>query len=553
MQENDAMAAARPFPWERSYPPGIAWDAALRPAPLGALLAESAARFGDRHAIVYRDRPLSYRDLARYVLSVAAGVRGIQQAGRGVAILLPNSAWHTICFFGIVSAGLHVVQLSPLDAMAELVHKVRDSGARVLITLAEPELAARAGELAAMGLVDRVVALRDDVWGGEEDACAVPGNWLTERDLLSDTPLAGPMAAELHSVALLQYTGGTTGLPKAAELTHFNVAMAAMTSAYWQSLRPRAPDGDRTLMTLPLFHIYALTMVVRHLLGGNTIWLRRRFEAEACLADLERNAITVFHGVPTMWIAMLKSENLERRDLSALNFLTSGGAPLPVEVARAFEERTGIPIHPGWGMTEAAAIGCQHAPGGEVRAGSIGLPLPGIEIRVGGLDGGKGFLPAGETGEILLRAPNLFRRYHNQPEENAAAFVDGYFRTGDVGWMDADGFVYLTDRKKDMILSSGFNVYPRIIEEAIYSHPGVSECIVAGIADPYRGEAAKAYVVLKPGAEPFTLKELQRFLEPRLGRHEMPQALDIRDRLPKTAVGKLSRRLVQEDDARRGA
>jgi long-chain acyl-CoA synthetase len=252
-----------------------------------------------------------------------------------------------------------------------------------------------------------------------------------------------------------------------------------------------------------------------------------------------------------MFIAMTAFEGIEKRDLSALRVASSGGAPLPVGVANRFEQLTAHRVGGGWGMTETSPAGTVMLPGQVVKAGAIGLPLPGIEMDVVSLNDPALVLPTGQTGQIRIRGANVTGGYWNLPEERAGSFVDGFFLTGDVGYMDEAGQFYLVDRLKDMILSGGFNVYPRLIEDAIYEHQAVEECSVIGIPDPYRGQAAKAFIKLRDGIEPFPLEALREFLADRLGRHELPCALEFRDALPRTAVGKLSRKdLVDEEKAR---
>jgi long-chain acyl-CoA synthetase len=242
-----------------------------------------------------------------------------------------------------------------------------------------------------------------------------------------------------------------------------------------------------------------------------------------------------------MWIAIASLPDLESRDLSSLVSCGSGGAPLPAEVARVFERKTNMKLKSGWGMTETCSPGTLHPEGGPDKPGSIGLMLPGIEMDVVALDDSRKILPPGEVGEIRIRGPNVTKGYWNRPNETAEAFVGDRFLTGDIGYMDSDGFFYLVDRKKDMIISGGFNVYPQMIEQAIYEHPAVQEVIVIGIPDDYRGEAAKAFVKLRAGANPFSLDELKAFLAGKLGKHEIPAALAFVDELPRTPVGKLSR------------
>ena len=282
-------------------------------------------------------------------------------------------------------------------------------------------------------------------------------------------------------------------------------------------------------------------ILLRSLRRGDLISLHQRFEVEAVMRDIEVKRATAFPGVPTMWIAIASLPDLDKRDLSSLVVAGSGGAPLPVEVAKIFERKTNMKLKSGWGMTETCSPGTAHPPEGPDKPGSIGLMLPGIELDVVALDDPTKVLAPGEVGEIRIRGPNVTKGYWNRPAETAEAFVGDRFLTGDIGYMDEDGYFYLVDRKKDMIISGGFNVYPQMIEQAIYTHPAVHEVIVIGIPDDYRGEAAKAFVKLRPGAVSFSVEELRAFLTGKLGKHELPAALDFVDELPRTTVGKLSR------------
>jgi long-chain acyl-CoA synthetase len=296
------------------------------------------------------------------------------------------------------------------------------------------------------------------------------------------------------------------------------------------------------IRVLPLFHIFALTVVLlSSLRRGNLISLHQRFDVEAVMRDIEVKRATAFPGVPTMWIAIAALPDLDKRDLSSLVSCGSGGAPLPVEVAKIFERKVGMKLKSGWGMTETCSPGTGHPKEGPDKPGSIGLMLPGIEMDVVALDDPRKVLQPGEVGEIRIRGPNVTKGYWSKPKETAEAFVGDRFLTGDIGYMDPDGYFYLVDRKKDMIISGGFNVYPQMIEQAIYTHPAVHEVIVIGIPDDYRGEAAKAFIKLRDGAAPFTLDELKALLAGKLGKHEIPAALEFVDELPRTPVGKLSR------------
>jgi len=363
------------------------------------------------------------------------------------------------------------------------------------------------------------------------------------------TPTAWPPVCA-DDIALLQYTGATSGVAKAAVLTHANLTATVSIYRIWiGGQRPADASPDRVLMVLPLFHIYGLVSVMlRHLAAGNELLLRPRFDIEAALRDIEVNRVTAFPGVPTMWAALVNYPGIERRDLSSLRSCASGGAPLPVELAERFTRITGLALPSGWGMTETSPAGISPPLRGPVKPGTIGLPLPGIKVEVVAVDDPHRVLGPGEVGELRIKGKNVMQRYWNRPDETAAAFADGGFLTGDIGAMDEDGYFFILDRKKDMILSGGFNVYPQVIEQAIYEHPDVEEALVIGIPDSYRGEAAKAFIKLKSGAPTLTLDALRDFLADKIGRHEMPAALEIRAALPRTGVGKLSKKELIEEE-----
>jgi long-chain acyl-CoA synthetase len=538
----------RPYAWEKSYPGGVRWDAPIAATTLQEMLDRAVAAHGERPAFSYRDRTLDYRAFADLAVRAAAGlVRLGIGPGCAVALLLPNTPFHPISFFATLRAGARVVHLSPLDAEREHADKLTDSGARTLVTTNLSGLAATALRLLADGRVDRVIVGDDAAWGRAAtppDAFAESTNVIAFARLLEAPPPPRWPEVSPEDVALLQYTGATTGTPKAAMLTHAN--LTASVASYREWMRGRAPpDGgrDRVIMVLPLFHIYGLCAVMlRHLASGNELMLRPRFDVEAVLHDIEVGRATSFPGVPTMWIALVNHAGIETRDFSSLRVIGSGGAPLPIEVAERVKRITGLPLPSGWGMTETSPAGISPPANGPPKPGTIGLPLPGIVVEVVAVDDPRRVLGPGEIGELRIKGRNVTTGYWNRAEETAAAFVDGFFLTGDIGTMDDDGYFFLRDRKQDMIISGGFNVYPAMVEHAIYEHPDVAEALVIGVPDAYRGEAAKAFVTLRPGAAALTLEGLRAFLSDKLGRHELPTALEIRASLPRTGVGKLSKR-----------
>ncbi len=553
------MAAAddgTDYPGERFYPPGVRWDTPIPFGTLPDLLAGAAADFGSRPAIEFRDRTISFTELqAMAETAAAAFLRAGYGHGSTVALFLGNSPDHPVNFFGALKAGARLAHLSPLDGERALAHKLGDSGARVLVTNNLAALLSTALKLLDKGLLDRVIVCDDEAWGSVGNAlAALPDHpaivrW---RDFVADVtvPARWPSIAP-NDVALLQYTGGTTGLPKGAMLTHKNLTAAVGIYEVW-SAPSRAERGviERVICVLPLFHIYALTVILlRCIKMGDLISLHQRFDVAAVLRDIEVKRATAFPGVPTMWIALANDPSLPDRDLSSLASAGSGGAPLPVEVARLFEQKTGLALKSGWGMTETCSPGTSHPTEGPDKPGSIGLQLPGIELDVVALDDPTRVLPPGEVGEIRIRGPNVTPGYWNRPEETAEVFVGDRFLTGDIGFMDGDGYFFLVDRKKDLIISGGFNVYPQMIEQAIYEHPAVQEVLVIGVPDDYRGEVAKAFVTLRAGAQPFSIEDLRAFLDGRLGRHELPAAVAFVDELPRTPVGKLSRHQLRQQAA----
>ncbi|MGP9810137.1 dicarboxylate--CoA ligase PimA [Rhodopseudomonas sp. NSM] len=534
-------------PGEQYYPPGVRWDAEIAKGTLPDLLAKAAADYADRPALEFRDRQMTYAGLLeRADIAAAALLRAGYGPGASVALFLGNTPDHPINFFGALKSGARVVHLSPLDGERALSHKLSDSGARVLITTDSAALLPMAEKFLAKGLLDRLIVCADSDWGASATPLApLPDDPRVIRyaDFIADAvkPASWPQISP-DDIALLQYTGGTTGLPKGAMLTHANLTSAVSIYDVWGLVRAGEGGAHRVICVLPLFHIYALTVILlRCLKQGDLISLHQRFDVAAVFRDIEEKRATVFPGVPTMWIALANDPSLESRDLSSLTMAGSGGAPLPVEVARLFERKTNLKLKSGWGMTETCSPGTGHPPDGPDKPGSIGLMLPGIELDVVALDDPKKVLPPGEVGEIRVRGPNVTAGYWNRPDESAQSFVGDRFLTGDIGYMDGDGYFFLVDRKKDMIISGGFNVYPQMIEQAIYEHPAVQEVIVIGIPDDYRGEAAKAFVKLRDGAKPFSVEELRDFLKGKLGKHELPAAVEFVEELPRTPVGKLSR------------
>ena len=549
--------------WLAAYPDGIDWAAPLPARRLDTLIDEAAARWPDKVGFHFYGRDFTYAQMRDLAARVAKGLQALGvRPGTQVGLHLPNAPHYVACFFGALKAGARVVNFSPLYAEREIRHQIEDSETDVLLTFDFAPLFPQARrQLGATRLKHLVVCSLGDVLPPPVvQAMAVPtapmqGGETTFAALTANDGAFQPWTpgALEDEVAVLQYTGGTTGVPKGAMLTHANISAAMEQSRLWSS-GVMEEGRERTLGILPLFHVFGMTVVMLGAVHrGAELTLHLRFDPERVLKDIAARRITQISGVPTMYMALLAHPRLREFDLSSLKFCTSGGAPLPVDVLTRFQELTGLMMNEGYGLTETSPAATSLPLRGKRPPGSIGQPMPGTVIEIRDLDTGERALPPGEKGEICIKGPQVMKGYWKKPAETAKALAGGFLHTGDVGIMTEDGFIYLVDRIKDLILSGGFNVYPRVVEEAIHEHPAVAEVIVIGIPDAYRGQAAKAFVKLAAGAS-LTFEELKSFLADRLGRHEMPAEMELRDELPRTPVGKLSRKeLVAEDAARRAA
>lgn len=546
-------------PWFASYPADVPHEPEHSGRSVHQMLTDAAAQWPERVAVNFMGRDLSYTELEQLVSRAAAG---FQKLGVGpgvhVGLYLPNSPHGTISFLGVLRAGGVVVNYSPLDAERILEHKIGDSETDIMVTV---DLKALLPNMA--GFLD-TSRLRKLVVGTVEEFSAQPEAvraQLAEAGELVDLPVNDKVvtfawlidndgsyqrhaeANDLERLAVLQYTGGTTGAPKGAMLTHGVIASAA--DQLGTALKTTVSSGEeKVLAVLPPFHIYSI--VVNMLFGlrnGASLYQHIRFDPQQALETIEKENITVFPAVPTMLSALLAFPGLGDYQLDSLKHCNSGGAPLPVELQQRFQNAAGCSIKEGWGMTETAALGTFTPDGMVSPDGACGIPVPGIDLKILALDGTDQEMPVGERGELCIAGPNVMTGYWKRDDATAESMTSGgYFRTGDVAWMDEKGFFYIVDRTKDMIICSGYNVYPRNIEEAIYEHPAVAEVSVIGVPDEYRGQTPRAYITLRDGEPEPTLDEMKAFLKSRLGKHEMIHSMEIRDELPKTPVGKLSKK-----------
>jgi long-chain acyl-CoA synthetase len=563
-----APEKAAPYPWLNRYPRTVDWHQPFKPQPVFALLDGSVARHGDKPCTSFYGKTLTYREIGELVERAAAGLQtlGVTR-GSKVGLLMPNCPAFVVYYFAILKAGGTVVNYNPLYSLDELTYQVRDSETELMVTLDLKAVFAKVEALIRAGALKRaVVASFSALLPGPKSILfkllnprelARPDRSAVAADIVHDADLRA-MAGQLlqppidpdTDIAVLQYTGGTTGTPKGAMLSHTNVTVNAAQSVAWAG--DLAGTQERVLAVLPFFHAFAMTVVMNFgVQQGAEIVMMPRFFLNEAMKLIEKTRPTMMPGVPTMFVAMLSHPRRASFDLSSLKYCVSGGAPLPLEVKQKFEALTGCKVVEGYGLSEASPVVTCNPPDGPVKAGSIGQPLPGTIVSLRDLADPSKEVEPGEKGEICIRGPQVMKGYWRRPDETASQFVGDYLRTGDVATMDDEGFIFIVDRIKDLIISSGYNVYPRRIEEALYEHPAVEEASVIGIKDDYRGEAPKAFVKLGSGATA-TPEDLRKHLATRISRIEMPAEIEIRAELPKTMIGKLSKKeLKAEEEARR--
>jgi long-chain acyl-CoA synthetase len=558
------------YQWLNRYPEGVDWHQRFAPAPLHQLLDEAVARYAARPCTNFLGKVLSYGEIARQVDRAAAGLQrlGVKK-GSKVGLLMPNCPTFIVYYFATLKAGGTVVNYNPLYTLEELTFQVKDSETELMVTLDLKLLFDKVEGLMQAGTLKRAIvasfpallpgakSVLFKLFKGKDLAhptkSAVSGNLTADAEVRNndgryDTPTIDASA----DVAVLQYTGGTTGTPKGAMLTHANVAINCRQGAAWAT--HLVQGNERVLAALPFFHVFAMTAVMNFALAyGAEIVIMPRFVLDDAMKLIDKTKPSVMPGVPTMFIAMLNHPKLASFDLSSLKFCLSGGAPLPVDVKQKFERLTGCKLVEGYGLSEASPSVTCNPLEGPVKEGSIGQPLPGTVVSLRDLADPTREVPRGEKGEICVKGPQVMKGYWKRSEETANQFIGDFLRTGDVGVMDEDGFFFIVDRIKDLIICSGYNVYPRRIEEAIYEHPAVEEVTVIGINDGYRGEAPKAFIKLRAGAGA-SEADIRKHLEAKISKIEMPAEIEFRDALPKTMIGKLSKKeLKAEEEQRRKA
>ncbi len=569
MHKTPHPATPASHPWLSSYPADVDWSQTIAPEPLPELLASSVRQHGARKCTTFLGKTLSYAELGHCVDRAAAGLQHIGvKKGTKVGLFLPNTPTFIIYYYAILKAGGIVVNYNPLYTVEELSFQVQDSETEIMVTLDLKLLVEKVDALLDSGVLARAIicpfapllpSAKSILFrlfkSGELAKPRLPassGRVVLESQLTkSGLTLQNVPIDPLNDVAVLQYTGGTTGTPKGAMLTHANLYTNTQQVMSWA---PELGDGEeRVLGVLPFFHVFAMTVVMNFgIAKGAEIVMMPRFVLNDALKLIHASRPTIMPGVPTLFNAIQNHPHIKNYDLTSLKFCLSGGAALPLEVKQKFEGTTGCKLVEGYGLSEASPVVTCNPVEGRTRPGSIGLPLPGTIVSLRSLADPSVEVAAGERGELCVKGPQVMRGYWKKPDETAAQFVGDYLRTGDVAIMDADGFFQIVDRIKDLIICSGYNVYPRRVEEAIYEHPAVEEVTVIGIADPYRGEAPKAFIKLKSGMSA-TETDILKHLEVKLSKIEIPAQIEFRDALPKTMIGKLSKKELKAEEKERSS
>lgn len=536
------MGKTKNLPWLRFYDEGVPATLEYPQTTMPQLLDRAAANSPDHVAIIFAGREITYRALAGMVHRFAAALArlGVKKGDR-VALMSPNCPQYVVAYMAIQKIGGVVVQVNPMYTERELGYILMDSGTEVIV--AYDALYPRVRNVYGSTPLKHVI-----LFALGEPAVEAPSGVLWMEKLLEEAPSAVPAVKinPAEDLAVLQYTGGTTGFPKGAMLTHRNIVANAVQVMAWA---PESSYGqERVLAVLPFFHVYGMTVAMNQaVLMGFTQIILPRFEVNQVLECIHAYKPTLFHGVPTMYVAINNHPEVRKYDMSSIKYCISGSAPLPVEVANKFEELTGGYLVEGYGLTEASPVTHCNPLRGRRKVGSIGLPYPDTICKIVDLETGERELPPGEIGELCVKGPQVMKGYWNMPEETAKVLRDGWLYTGDIARMDEEGYFYIVDRKKDMIIAGGFNIYPREVEEVLFEHPKVLEAVVVGIPDPYRGETVKAYVVLKQG-QTATEEELIAYCRTKLAAYKVPRQIEFRESLPKSSVGKTLRRLLREEE-----
>ncbi|MBB6448295.1 long-chain acyl-CoA synthetase [Geomicrobium halophilum] len=548
--------------WLQNYPSEVSASYQYSKRPLADFLKESAEEYPEKKAIHFMGRDMTYQELYDYSKQFANALKshGVEKGDR-VAIMLANTPQSVISYYGALLAGGIVVQTNPLFVEREIEQQMIDSGAKVLVCL--DMVFPRVQKIRNNTKLEHVFVT------GIKDFLPFPKNKIYPFIQKKNTGMKIEVSYDhmthhwkesveraskewedvkidsREDLALIQYTGGTTGTPKGVMLTHYNLVVNTEQCIKWMYQAEKG--NERILAALPFFHVYGMTTAMNlSIMHAAELVIVPKFDAKQVLKTIEKKKVTLFPGAPTMYIAITNHPDLEKHDLSSIKACLSGAAPLPKEVQGTFERKTGGKLVEGYGLTETSPVAASN-PIWEVRKhGSIGMPWPDTEMAILDQENGT-FADINEVGEIAIRGPQVMQGYWQKEEETKAVFQEDWFKSGDMGYQDENGYFYIVDRKKDMIIAGGFNIYPREIEEVLYEHEAILEAAVIGVPDPYRGETVKAFVVFKEGQE-LSEKELEKFCRTKLAAYKIPRVFETRKELPKTLVGKVLRRVLVEEE-----
>lgn len=553
-----------PRPWHKHYDPGVPASISYEETSIPEFLERTANRFPDRDALIFLNSRLTYRQFQDHVNRFATALANLGvESGSRVAIHLPNLPQTVIAFQATLRLGAHAVMTNPLYTGREIVHQWNDSGATVAVIMdflwdspikpVRDQLPIKHYVVASIPEYLRfplnlLAPLKLKRERPPKIAKVPPGPGIHFfKQLVNETDPKPPrMSIKLDDVAMLQYTGGTTGVAKGAMLTHRNISCNVQQLLAWM---PSLEHGKETLLAcLPYFHIYGLTvsMNMPMLLGGTIVLVPNPRDIPLIIKSIVKHRVTLFPAVPAIYNAVNQQPGIEKVDMSSIKVCNSGSAPLPVDFLKRFEELTGGKIIEGYGLTETSPV-THSNPIDKRKVGSIGVPISDTDTKIVDIQTGTKPVAQGEEGELLLRGPQIMKGYWNKPDETAKSIKDGWFYTGDLAVMDEDGYHFIVGRKKDMILASGYNVYPDEIDRVLMSHPAVLEAATIGIPDQKRGETVKSFIVLKPG-QAATADELSEYCQQELAAYKVPKIIEFRDALPKSPVLKILRRELRDEE-----
>ncbi len=550
--------------WLSSYEPGVHAEVEIPPKTLPQLFHEKVNEFPTNTATIFMGGKKNYQEMGVLVNQFAAALKGLGlKEGSRVALHLPNCPQYVLAFYGALQAGCTVIPCNPLYVERELEYQLKDAGAEVVLTLSRfyPMVRSIKEKLNFKtiittnikeyfpGVLKFLYTLAREKKEGDRVELKTGDVWLQDILQKQNGSSPGDIQADVETPACYLYTGGTTGVSKGAVLTHKNLVANVYQTRAW--LTDFQEGKEVTLSVLPFFHSYGMTTCLNlSLVFGGSLILVPRFDLSEILKLIDKEKPTLFPGVPTMYVAIINSPEISKYDLSSIKACISGAAPLPVEVQSQFEKLTGGKLVEGYGLSESSPVTHANPIYGTRKPGSIGLPFPNTLAKIVNAENPDEELDIGESGELVVKGPQVMQDYLNMPEETAQVLRDGWLHTGDIAKMDEEGYFFVVDRKKDMVIAGGYNIYPREIEEVLYANEKIQEAAVAGIPDPYRGETLKAYVVLKEG-ETLSQEEVLEYCAQNLAKYKVPKLVEFRSELPKTMIGKILRRVLVEEEVER--